>query len=269
MGVFRVSQRRACRTLGQVRSSQRHEPLKRKADDVARMRIIALAKEYGRYGYRMICAMMRMEGWTVNHKYVYRVWREEGLKVPSRQPKRARLFLSDGSVIRLRAEHKNHVWSYDFVTDQTSDGRKFRTLNIIDEYTHEALACHVARRIRASDVLDLLTDLFVEHGTPEHIRSDNGPEFIAKHLLYWLDELNVKASFITPGSPWENGFIESFNGRMRDEFLNGETFHTLVEAKILIEQWRRFYNTKRPHSSLGYRPPAPESLQPTIFRFAV
>lgn len=159
MGVFRVSQRRACRTLGQVRSSQRHELLKRKADDVARMRIIALAKEYGRYGYRMICAMMRMEGWTANHKYVYRVWREEGLKVPSRQPKRARLFLSDGSVIRLRAEHKNHVWSYDFVTDQTSDGRKFRTRNIIDEYTHEALACRVARRIRASDVLDLLSAL--------------------------------------------------------------------------------------------------------------
>jgi len=184
------------------------------------------------------------------------------------QPKRARLFLSDGSVVRLRAEHKNHVWSYDFVTDQTSDGRKFRTLNVIDEYTHQALACHVARRIRASDVLDLLTDLFAEHGTTEHIRSDNGPEFIAKHLVYWLDELNVKTSFITPGSPWENGYVESFNGRMRDEFLNGEIFHTLVEAKILIEQWRRFYNTKRPHSSLGYRPPAPESIQPTIIRFA-
>jgi len=268
MSVVKVSQRRACKTLGQIRSTQRHEPLKRKADDAARMRIIALAKEYGRYGYRMIWGFMQGEGWKVNHKFVYRVWREEGLKVLSKQPKRARLFLSDGSVVRLRAERKNHVWSYDFVTDQTSDGRTFRTLNIIDEYTHEALACYVARRIRASDVLDILADRFTEHGIPEHIRSDNGPEFIAKHLVYWLNELDVKASFITPGSPWENGYVESFNGRMRDEFLNGEIFHTLLEAKILIEQWRRFYNTKRPHSSLGYRPPAPESIQPTIFKFA-
>lgn len=139
------------------------------------------------------------------------------------------------SVVRLRAERKNHVWSYDFVTDQTGDGRKFRTLNIIDEFTHEALACHVARRIRASDVLDILADLFTQYGTPEHIRSDNGPEFIAKHLVYWLDKLDVKASFITPGSPWENGFVESFNGRMRDEFLNGELFYTLLEAQVLIE----------------------------------
>lgn len=268
MGALGVSQRRACKTLGQVRSTQRHESFKRRADDQTRLRIIALAKEYGRYGYRMIRGFMLAEGWQVNHKFVYRVWREEGLKVPAKQPKRARLFLSDGSVVRLRAERRNHVWSYDFVTDQTSDGRKFRTLNIIDEYTHEVLACHVARRIRASDVLDVLTDLFIEYGTPEHIRSDNGPEFVAKHLVHWLDDLDITASFITPGSPWENGYIESFNGRMRDEFLNGEIFHTLLEARILIEQWRRFYNTKRPHSSLGYRPPAPESLQPTIFRSA-
>lgn len=268
MGVLGVSQRRACKTLGQVRSTQRHVAVKCKADDEARMRVIALAKEYGRYGYRVIWSFMRDEGFEVNPKFVYRVWREEGLKVPKRQPKRARIFLSDGSVIRLRAEHKNHVWSYDFVTDQTRDGRKFRSLNIIDEFTHEALACYVARTIRASDVVDVLTELFVQHGTPTHIRSDNGPEFVAKHLVCWLDELNVKTSFITPGSPWENGYIESFNGRMRAEFLDGEIFNTLEEAKILCEQWRRFYNTKRPHSSLGYRPPAPESLQPTIFKFA-
>lgn len=193
MDALKVSQRRACKTLGQGRSSQRHESLKCNAEDAARMRIIGLAKEYGRYGYRMICAMMRMEGWKVNHKFVYRVWREEGLKVPSKQPKRARLFLSDGSVVRLRAERKNHVWSYDFVTDQTSDGRKFRTLNIIDEFTHEGLACHVARRIRASDVLDIVADFFTQHGTPEHIRSDNGLEFVAKHLVHWLDELDINA----------------------------------------------------------------------------
>jgi transposase InsO family protein len=265
MRVCAVSERRACRAIGQVRSTQRHQASKRAADVASRERVLALATQYGRYGYRQVTSMMRNEGWNVNPKYVYRVWREEGLKVPARQPKRARLWLSDGSIVRLRAEAPNHVWSYDFVSEQTTDGKKFRILNIIDEYTRECLASVPARTFKAMDVLYVLSQLFLQHGTPRHIRSDNGPEFVARHLRCWLDELGIECSFITPGSPWENGFIESFNGRMRAEFLNGELFHTLTEAKILIEQWRRFYNTRRPHSRLGYQPPAPESLQPTIF----
>ena len=265
MRACSVSERRACRALGQVRSTQRHELVKRDPNDSSRQRVIAVATQYGRYGYRQVTSMMRNEGWNVNPKYVYRVWREEGLKVPQKQPKRARLWLSDGSIIRLRAEYPNHVWSYDFVSEQTTDGKKFRILNIIDEYTRECLAAIPARTFKAIDVLYALSELFVQRGTPKHIRSDNGPEFIARILRCWLDELDVECSFITPGSPWENGFVESFNGHMRYEFLNGETFHTLTEATILTEQWRRFYNTIRPHSRLGGKPPAPESIQPTVF----
>jgi transposase InsO family protein len=220
-----------------------------------------LATKYGRYGYRMVTGLLRGEGWRVNHKRVERIWRREGLKVPKKQPKRARLWLNDGSCIRLRPEHRNHVWSYDFVMDRTSDGKAFRMLTILDEYTRECLSIVTRRRFTSQDVLDELYHLFLMRGTPEYIRSDNGPEFTAKALRDWLYELEVKTLFIEPGSPWENGYIESFNGRLRDELLNREIFTTLWEAQVLIENWREEYNHIRPHSSLGYRPPAPEAIQ--------
>ena len=194
----------------------------------------------------------------MNHKRVERIWRREGLKVPHKQPKRGRLWLNDGSCIRLRPEHQDHVWSYDFVTARTADGRAFRMLTIIDEYTRECLAILVERRLTSEDVIDQLFNLFVLRGIPEHIRSDNGPEFTAKAVRKWLERLGVKTLFIEPGSPWENGYIESFNGKLRDELLNREIFTTLIEAKVLIADWRKEYNQVRPHSALGYRPPAPE-----------
>ncbi|WOI35547.1 IS3 family transposase (plasmid) [Tritonibacter scottomollicae] len=255
-----VSERRVCRTLGQHRSTQRKVPCGR--PDEARLTedIIALAEEYGRYGYRMITGMLNNSGWHVNHKRVERIWRQEGLKVPQKQPKKGRLWLNDGSCVRLRPERPNHVWSYDFVQDRTHDGRVFRTLNIIDEFTKEALVIKVKRKLNSVDVVDALTDLFILRGPPEYIRSDNGAEFIAKKVRAWIGAVGAKTAFIAPGSPWENGYCESFNARFRDELLNGEVFTTLREAQILIERWRRHYNTVRPHSALGYRPPAPKSI---------
>ncbi len=203
--------------------------------------------------------MLRQEGWKVNHKRVERIWRREGLKVPQKQPKRGRLWLNDGSCIRLRPEHKDHVWSYDFVMARTADGRSFRILAILDEYTRECLAMLVKRRITSQDVIDQLFELIIFRGIPEHIRSDNGPEFTSKDVRSWLNRLGVKTLFIEPGSPWENGYIESFNGKLRDELLNGEIFTTLIEAKVLISDWRKEYNQVRPHSAKGYKPPAPEA----------
>ncbi len=198
----------------------------------------------------------------MNHKRIERLWRQEGLKVPQKQPKRRRLWFNDGSCVRLRPQHKNHVWSYDFVQSRTHDGRAFRTLTILDEYTRECLAIDVARRLTSEDVLERLSDLFVRRGVPDYVRSDNGPEFTATRVKDWLARVEVKTLFIEPGSPWENGYVESFNGKFRDELLNGEIFDTLLEAKVLIERWRDEYNTVRPHSALGYRPPAPETIQP-------
>ena len=225
-------------------------------------RIIELATRYGRYGYRRITGLLRNEGWKVNHKRVERIWRREGLKVPKKQPKRGRLWLNDGSCIRLRPQHRNHVWSYDFMTERTHDGRAFRILNILDEYTRDCLDITVERNITSHQVIERLADLFITKGIPEHIRSDNGPEFTAKAVRRWLARLGVKTLFIEPGSPWENGYTESFNGKLRDELLDREIFATLLEAKVLIESWRREYNTIRPHSSLGYKPPAPETVMP-------
>jgi transposase InsO family protein len=219
-----------------------------------------LATQYGRYGYRRVTALLKQEGWRVNHKRVERIWRREGLKVPKKQPRRGRLWLNDGSCIRLRPEHKDHVWSYDFVTARTADGRAFRILTMMDEYTRECLAMLVNRRLKSHDVIDQLFELFVLRGIPEHIRSDNGPEFTSREIRRWLAKIGVKTLFIEPGSPWENGYIESFNGKLRDELLNREIFTTLTEAKVLIEEWRREYNGLRPHSSLNYRPPAPEAI---------
>lgn len=257
-----ISERRACRTLGQHRSTQRQYPSGPSDEASLTADIIELARTYGRYGYRRVTALLNQVGWDVNHKRVERIWRREGLKVPQKQPKKGRLWLNDGSCIRLRPERPNHVWSYDFVHDRTDDGRVYRTLNIIDEFTREALAIRVDRKLNSIDVVDALTDLFILRGPPAFIRSDNGPEFIAQKVRDWIGAVGAKTAYITPGSPWENGYCESFNARFRDELLNGEIFYTLKEAKIIIEQWRKHYNRKRPHSALGWRPPAPEAVIP-------
>ncbi len=254
-----------------MRSTQRHK--RRIPDDEGPLttRIVELATQYGRYGYRMITGLLRNERWKVNHKRVERIWRREGLKVPKKQPKRKRLWLNDGSCIRLRPQYKDHVWSYDFVMTRTHDGRPVKMLTLMDEFTRECLCIRVKRNITSEEVLDELSTLFITRGIPEHIRSDNGPEFTAKRVRKWLSDLGVKTLFIEPGSPWENGYIESFNGKLRDGLLNGEIFMTLLEAKIIIENWRREYNEIRPHSALGYRPPAPEVilLQPKSTTLAV
>jgi transposase InsO family protein len=256
-----ISERFACRVLGQHRSTQRKIP--KTTDDEAALTadIIALAIQYGRYGYRRITALLRNAGWVVNVKRVERIWRREGLKVPAKQPKRGRLWLNDGSCVRLRPEYPNHVWSYDFVEDRTHNGKKYRMLNVIDEFTRECITIRVARQLKSTDVIDVLSDLFILRGIPGHIRSDNGPEFVAKAVRDWITAVGARTAYIMPGSPWENGYCESFNSKLRDELLNGEIFYTLQEARVIIERWRRHYNTVRPHSSLGYKPPAPEALQ--------
>ena len=260
VGSLGVSERRACRVLGQHRSVQRYETRQSDFSQAVTERTIALACDYGRYGYRRITELLWREGWVINHKRVERIWRLEGLKVPRRQPKRRRLWLNDGSCVRLRATKANEVWSYDFVEDRTNDRRKFRILTLVDEYTRECLALDCGRRLGSDDVQARLERLFIDRGLPDHIRSDNGSEFTSKAVRGWLEALGVRTLFIEPGSPWENGYIESFNGKLRDELLNGEIFDTLTEAKVLTERWRQEYNRFRPHSSLGYRPPAPEAI---------
>jgi transposase InsO family protein len=257
-----IAERRACRVLGQSRMTQRYLPQVRDDEEPLTRRIVELAALYGRYGTPRITAMLRSEQWRVNHKRVERIWRGAGLKVPRRQPRRGRLWFNDGSCIRLRPEHKDHVWAYDFVTARTHDGRSFRMLTLVDEFTRECLAIDVARQLKSDDVLERLAWLFCTRGVPEHIRSDNGSEFTAKAVREWLAKVGVKTLYIEPGSPWENGYVESFNGKLRDELLNGEIFYSLKEAKVLIERWREHYNRIRPHSSLGYRPPAPEAIEP-------
>lgn len=264
-----VSERRACKVIGQPRTTQRYEAKTNNEKEKLRARVTHLASEYGRYGYRQVTNLLNNEGWKVGKDAVYTIWREEGLQVPQKQPKKRHLWLADGSCIRLRPECPNHVWSYDFVSDRTHDGRSFKILNIIDEFTRECLASEVQRSIKSQDVILTLADLFLQRGVPQHIRSDNGPEFVAKKLVNWLEQLDVKPLFIYPGSPWENGYCESFNGKMRYEFLNGEIFYSLFEAKVLIEKWRQHYNTIRPHSALQGRPPAPQTLQPNLNRLAV
>ena len=256
---FGASERRACKLLRQPRATQRYLPIERDDEKPLVRRIIDLASMYGRYGYRMIHALLRREGWWVNHKRVERIWRQEGLKVPNKQPKRGRLWLNDGSCVRLRAERKDHVWSYDFVQARTHDGRSFRMLTLIDEFTRECLTIDVARKLNHDDVLERLAWLMATRGVPDYLRSDNGSEFTAHAVRDWLKRVGAKTLYITPGSPWENGYIESFNGKLANELLEREAFDTLHEAKVLIERWRVHYNTVRPHSSLGYRPPAPES----------
>jgi len=252
------SQRHACVVVGLPRSLARYIARCRKDEAELIKKIHELAIRHSRYGYRRITVLLRREGWKINKKRVHRIWKSEGLGLPRRRPKRHRMGITAGIV--NKAEYPDHVWSYDFVTARTADGRAFRMLTIIDEYTRECLAILAGRRLTSEDVIDQLFNLFILRGTPEHIRSDNGPEFTAKAIRKWLERLGIKTLFIEPGSPWENGYIESFNGKLRDELLNREFFTTLEEAKVLIEQWRKEYNQVRPHSALGYRPPAPEAI---------
>jgi len=246
-----LSERHACRLVKQWRGTQRYLPIQRMDEDALTRTIITLASEYGRYGYRRITALLRIAGWNVGKDRVQRIWRREGLKVPQKQKVRRRLWLNDGSCVRLRPERANHVWSYDFVSAMTHDGRTLRMLTLIDEYTRECLAIRVARRLGSYEVIEALADVMLWRGTPENIRSDNGPEFVAKELRKWLGNIGTGALYIEPGSPWENGYCESFNGKLRDECLNGEIVYSLKEAQVVIEQWRVEYNTRRPHSSLG------------------
>jgi len=254
---YGMTERHACRLLGQWRGTQRYQPIPRDDEDALTRAIISLASRYGRYGYRRITALLRRAGWQVGKDRVQCIWRREGLKVPAKQRPKGRLWLEDGSCVRLRPERANHVWSYDFVSGLTHDGRALRILTLIDEYTRECLALRVERRLNSLEVIDTLADVMLVRGIPEHIRSDNGPEFIARELQKWLGRVGTRTLYIERGSPWENGYCESFNGKLRDECLNGEIFYSLKEAQIVIERWRKEYNTERPHSALGYRPPAP------------
>ena len=258
METFQVSERQACRTLQVNRTAYRYEPVRLPDEDEIRADIIYKACNFGRVGYRKVTNMMRNEGRAINHKRVERIWREEGLKLPQKQTKKRRLWLGDGDCIRLRAEYENHVWSYDFVEDKTMDGRKVRWLNIIDESSRECLFSVPRRSWRSIDVIEALSGIMITKGCPEYLRSDNGPEFIAKKLRAWLLNVGVITAYIEPGSPWENGYCESFNSRMRDEFLNGELFGNIFEAKVLTKRWVDYYNEIRPHGSLGGRPPAPQ-----------
>jgi len=255
-----VSERRACVVLGLNRTTQRYIPHKQNNEIELRKDIVKLAEKYGRYGYRRITVLLKAEGWIINHKRVERIWREEGLRVPQKQKKRDRLYFNDGSCLRLRPMHKNHVWSYDFVQDRLCNGKKIRMLTMIDEYSRKCLKIKVGYNLKSDDVLEALADLFSTEGIPEYIRSDNGSEFVAKSVQDFLAKIGVKTAYITPGSPWENGFNERFNGILRDELLNGEVFYSLREAQVMIENYRNEYNQIRPHSSLNYQPPAPRAV---------
>lgn len=251
-----VSQRRACKVIGQPRSTQRYRPKAPDKDRLLVKRMLELVRRHPRYGYRRITALLRSEDWKVNRKRVYRLWRKEGLKVPKKQRKRRRLGSSANGVVRHRAEHRNHVWCYDFVKDQTMDSRPLKCLPIEDEYTRECLALEVARSMTAKDVIEVLAYLVEVRGAPKYIRSDNGPEFIAKAIRDWLKATGVETLYIAPGSPWENAYSESFNSRFRDELLDRELFTSLAEAKMLCEDYKLEYNHRRPHSALGYVTPA-------------
>ena len=252
----KISERRVCRVLDQPRSTQRYLVYTRNDEKPLVQRMLTLVRRHPRYGYRRIWALLRGDGFRVNVKRVYRLWRKEGLKVPRKQHKRRRLGHSGNGCVRHRAEHINHVWCYDFVSDQTVDGRTLKFLTLEDEYTRECLAIEVERSITSREVIQTLRYVFEVRGAPQHIRSDNGPEFIAKALQQWLSECHVQTLYIEPGAPWQNGFNESFNGKLRDELLNGELFTGLQEAKVVTEDYRLEYNHRRPHSSLGYRTPA-------------
>lgn len=252
---FTVSQRRACRAVDQPRQTQRYQPKVRDDEPALVKEILELVREFPRYGYRFICSKLRQAGWTINPKRVYRIWRQEGLKVPMKKRKKRRLGTSGNSIKRQAAERPNHVWSWDFIFDRTDSGKQLKWLVIIDEFTRENLCLDVGYGFKSEDVIEQLVAISATRGLPQFIRSDNGPEFIAGPLREWLEVLNVGTLYIEPGSPWQNGFAESFNSRFRNEFLALEVFDNLAAAKRLTADWRANYNHRRPHSSLGYRTP--------------
>jgi len=254
-----TSERRTCSVLGLSRSSL-HYKAKTQDDDALRLAMIGLAKQYGRYGSRKITELLQIERWHVNHKKVERLWREEGLKLPERHKKRKRPYHKDSSVIRLRPTHQNHIWAIDFVHDKLSNGRRYKMLTVLDEYTRQALCVEARPRMNADDVLEVMYRLLIKHGKPEFIRSDNGGEFVATHLQEWLKRVGIKPIQIYPGSPWENGYNERFNGTLRREILNAEWFHSVRQAQVAINVWLKEYNHVRPHHALGMRPPVPETL---------
>lgn len=245
--------------MGVARSTLQYKAAPKDDEEELRMEMIRLARKYGRYGYRMIAQLLRVAGWKVNHKKVERLWREEGLQLPKRHKKRKRLYHKDSSIIRLRPQHPNHVWSIDFVHDKLSNGRSYKMLTVLDEYTREALCVAVNTRMGANEVLEALYPLLLKHGKPEYIRSDNGKEFIAAALQLWLTKVGIKPIQIYPGSPWENGYNERFNGTLRHEVLNSEWFYTTKQAQTAINMWLKQYNHIRPHRSLNMRPPVPET----------
>ena len=253
---LKVSERRACRTIDQPRSSQRYVPRESEEEKALTQRMLRLVGVHPRYGYRRIWALLRSEGFKINRKRVYRLWRKEGLKVPQKQRKKRRLGSSASGITRYAATGKNLVWAWDFIHDRTEDGRTLKWLSVVDEYTRECLALEAARSFKSADVIDVLIELLHARGVPKYVRSDNGPEFIARAIHSWLSGANVKTLYIDPGAPWQNGFAESFHGKLRDELLDAELFSCLKEAKMLSTQWRLDYNHRRPHSSLGYRTPA-------------
>jgi putative transposase len=254
--TFGVSERRACRVVGQPRSTQRQVPRERPDEKPLVARMLALVARHPRYGYRRIWALLYREGWKVNRKRIYRLWRREGLKVPRKKRKKRRLGQSENGCTRRRALGKDHVWCWDFIHDRTSDGRPLKWLTVEDEYTRECVGLEVARSMTATRVIELLQGFFAERGCPRHIRSDNGPEFIALAIREWLDKAAVEVLYIEPGAPWENGYAESFNARLRDELLEAEDFSSPLEARVLGQAWKGEYNHERPHSALGYRTPA-------------
>jgi putative transposase len=254
--MFGVPERWACRLVGQHRSTQRHQPVEPDRDRALRAELRQFSRAHPRWGYRRAHAVLREQGWVVNRKAVQRLWREEGLRVPVRRRKRQRLGVSTTPADRLAAEHPNHVWALDYQFDQTTDGRILKLLNVVDEHTREALTIAVDRRIDADTTVELLDRLVTERGAvPRFIRMDNGPELTANALRDWCRFTGAGTSYIEPGSPWQNPYVESFGGRLRDELLAVEAFTSLLEARVLVEDWRIEYNTLRPHSALGYLTP--------------
>ena len=252
-----VSERRACQAIDQPRSTQRYVGQRAGIDSALSSRMSELSRENPRYGYRRVWALLRREGWEVNKKRVLRLWREQGLKVPKKQHKSRRLVgSSENGVTKRRAESPNHVWSYDFAMDSTEDGRRLKMMPVVDEYTRECLSLEGQRSIKAQGVIGTLRRLFIERGEPAYIRSDNGPEFIAEALKEWLAISGVKTLYIEPGAPWENAYSETFISRLRDELLERELFVNLKEAQVLLEDYRKHYNYRRPHGALGYLTPA-------------
>jgi len=253
---FEASQRTTCRVLGQSRSTQRYAAKPRGDEDVVVRRMHELVCSRPRFGYRRIWALLRGEGFVINRKRVWRLWKREGFKVPQTQRKKRRLGCSANGIIRRRTEHKDHVWAWDFIHDRDRRNRPLKWFTLIDEYTRECLALEVERSMTALEVIEVLAQVLLIRGAPGHIRSDNGPEFIAAAMRKYLETVGVGTLYIEPGAPWENGYAESFHGRLRDELLNGEDFVDLREAKVLAASWQNDYNHRRPHSSLGYRTPA-------------